>query len=201
MLSGLNFPGSHSSSLSKVSASPWNPAEPAPTSAASQKQEDDTSEIQIIEEEEEEVLVDDFDGQCCRTYPYNHSKIQRFREEKNKKDKEKRKKEEEHKKEQEQKESAKHLANVQSVKIPTSNPEKSLNSTKQNETLTTSAGNKRDAASIFHKKYFWCHLNRDNIYYYRSSTFTKIAPRPKKFINHIFTSGKESLLCYQMKYH
>lgn len=138
--SGLNFPGSHSSSLSKVSASPWNPAEPAPTSAASQKHQDDTSEIQIIEEEEEEVLVDDFDGQCCRTYPYNHSKIQRWREEKNKKDKEKRKKEEEHKKEQEQKESAKHLANVQSVKIPTSNPEKSLNSTKQNETLTTSAG-------------------------------------------------------------
>ena len=32
------------------------------------------------EDEEEEVLVDDFDGQCCRTYPYNHSKIQRWRE-------------------------------------------------------------------------------------------------------------------------
>ena len=147
MLSGLNFPGSHSSSLSKVSASPWNPAEPGPTSVASQKQQDDTSEIQIIEEEEE-VLVDDFDGQCCRTYPYNHSKIQRWREEKNKKDKEKRKREEEHKKEQQQKESAKHLANVQSVKIPTSNPEKSLNSTKQNDTLTTSAGNKRDTVSF-----------------------------------------------------
>ena len=145
MLSGLNFPGSHSSSLSKVSASPWNPAEPGSTSAASQKQ-DDTSEIQIIEEEEEEdVLVDDFDGQCCRTYPYNHSKIQRYREEKNKKEKEKRKREDEQKREQEQKESAKHLANVQSVKIPTTtNQEKSLNSTKPNtDSLTTSAGIKR----------------------------------------------------------
>ena len=142
MLSGLNFGGSHSSSLSKVSGSPWNPAEPGPTSVASQKQEDDTSEIQIIEEEEE-VLVDDFDGQCCRTYPYNHSKIQRWREERNKKEKEKRKRDEEQRKEQEHKDSAKHLASVQSVKIPTPNPEKSLNSTKQNETLTTSAGNKR----------------------------------------------------------
>ena len=28
-----------------------------------------------------EVLVDDFDGQCCRTYPYNHSKIRRWRQE------------------------------------------------------------------------------------------------------------------------
>lgn len=32
----------------------------------------------------EEVLVDDFDGQCCRTYPYNHSRIQRWQREKRK---------------------------------------------------------------------------------------------------------------------
>jgi hypothetical protein len=32
--------------------------------------------------EEEEVLVDDFDGQCCRTYPYNHSRILRWHKEK-----------------------------------------------------------------------------------------------------------------------
>merc|ERR1712106_443998 len=42
--------------------------------------DDDASDIQIIEEEEE-VLVDDFDGHCCRTYPFNHSKIQRWQEE------------------------------------------------------------------------------------------------------------------------
>ena len=28
---------------------------------------------------DEEVLVDDFDGQCCRTYPDNHSKIIKWR--------------------------------------------------------------------------------------------------------------------------
>jgi len=139
--SGLNFPGSHSSSLSKVCASPWKPVESGRTTPLSQKhQQDDSSEIQIIEDEEEEVLVDDFDGQCCRTYPYNHSKIQRWREERNKKEKEKRKKEEEQKKDQEYKESAKHLSNVQNLKIPTSNSEKSPNSSKQTETVTTSAG-------------------------------------------------------------
>ena len=144
MLSGLNFPGSHSSSLSKVCASPWKPVESGRTTPLSQKhQQDDSSEIQIIEDEEEEVLVDDFDGQCCRTYPYNHSKIQRWREERNKKEKEKRKKEEEQKKDQEYKESAKHLSNVQNLKIPTSNSEKSPNSSKQTETVTTSAGTER----------------------------------------------------------
>jgi hypothetical protein len=30
------------------------------------------------EEEEQEVLVEDFDGECCRTYPYNHSRILRY---------------------------------------------------------------------------------------------------------------------------
>ena len=79
------------------------------------------------EDEEEEVLVDDFDGQCCRTYPYNHSKIQRWREGRKEK------------KEKERKEGSKHLAHhVQSVKTPTSNPEKSSN--KQNEPTSTAAG-------------------------------------------------------------
>ena len=32
-------------------------------------------------ESDEEVLVDDFDGQCCRTYPDNHSKIIKWRTE------------------------------------------------------------------------------------------------------------------------
>ena len=30
-------------------------------------------------ESDEEVLVDDFDGQCCRTYPDNHSRILKWR--------------------------------------------------------------------------------------------------------------------------
>jgi hypothetical protein len=30
------------------------------------------------EVEDEEVLVEDFDGECCRTYPYNHSRILRY---------------------------------------------------------------------------------------------------------------------------
>ena len=72
--------------------------------------DDDASEIQIIEEEEE-VLVDDFDGQCCRTYPFNHSKIQRWQEERKRKEKEKQKKEEE---------DVKPLPLVQSVKTTAS---------------------------------------------------------------------------------
>ena len=87
-------------------------------------------EITVIEseDEDEDVLVDDFDGQCCRTYPYNHSKIQRWRENRNKKEKEKREKEQ----------SRKHLANVQ--KPPTSNPENAINPKQQNNPITTAAG-------------------------------------------------------------
>ena len=33
-------------------------------------------------ESDEEVLVDDFDGQCCRTYPDNHSRILKWRAQK-----------------------------------------------------------------------------------------------------------------------
>ena len=67
------------------------------------------------EDEEEEVLVDDFDGQCCRTYPYNHSKIQRWREAR---------------KEKKENNSSKHK--------PTSTPEKAAG--KPNDPITTSAG-------------------------------------------------------------
>ena len=35
------------------------------------------------DDEVEELLVDDFDGQCSRTYPDNHSKIVRWRASKN----------------------------------------------------------------------------------------------------------------------
>ena len=107
------------------------------------KQED--PEIQVIESEEEDeevmvqyfsniflnfklqVLVDDFDGQCCRTYPYNHSKIQRWRESR---------------KERKENVVSKHHHHVQSGKTPTSNPEKSIvnSSGKQNEPTSTPAG-------------------------------------------------------------
>ena len=39
------------------------------------------------EEEVEELLVDDFDGQCSRTYPDNHSKIVKWRASRNEKQK------------------------------------------------------------------------------------------------------------------
>ena len=45
------------------------------------------SNVAKDEEEVEELLVDDFDGQCSRTYPDNHSKITRWRELKAKKGK------------------------------------------------------------------------------------------------------------------
>ena len=133
--SGLSYPGPpHQTNSPKAhhhhpsSSSPWKPTRPS-----SLKQEE--PEIQVIEseDEEEEVLVDDFDGQCCRTYPYNHSKIQRWREGRKEK------------KEKERKENvgSKHLAHhVQSVKTPTSNPEKSIinSGNKQNEPTSTAAG-------------------------------------------------------------
>ena len=86
------------------------------------------------EDEEEEVLVDDFDGQCCRTYPYNHSKIQRWREGRKEK------------KEKERKEGSRHLNHVQSVKTPTSNPEKSIGNSGNKQTEPTSSA----AGELFH---------------------------------------------------
>ena len=35
--------------------------------------------VNLASESDEEVLVDDFDGQCCRTYPENHSRIIKWR--------------------------------------------------------------------------------------------------------------------------
>ena len=35
--------------------------------------------VNLASESDEEVLVDDFDGQCCRTYPDNHSRILKWR--------------------------------------------------------------------------------------------------------------------------
>ena len=89
--------------------------------------DDKNDDIQIIEEEEE-VLVDDFDGQCCRTFPYNHSKIQRWREERRKRGEERRVKEA--KREQDHREITKHLEAVPSSSIETG----------VSEPLTTSAG-------------------------------------------------------------
>ena len=85
---GLSYHGSQPGS------SPWGSSE--------------SDEIQIIEDEDEEdLLVDDFDGQCCRTYPYNHSKILRWAEERKKKEKD----------DMKEVPSTKHLDNL---KIPTS---------------------------------------------------------------------------------
>ena len=74
------------------------------------------------------MLVDDFDGQCCRTYPYNHSKIQRWKEAKEKKEKERKETKNTH-----------HI-NVQNIKTPPSNPENTIISKKQNEPVTTTSG-------------------------------------------------------------
>lgn len=112
-------------SPSKLSHSPWK--QPPLLSSTPSTVEDKNDDIQIIEEEEEEVLVDDFDGQCCRTFPYNHSKIQRWREERRRRDEERRAKEP-------RKEEAKQ------VKVPTSSTETSATSGKPGEPVTTTAG-------------------------------------------------------------
>ena len=121
----MNFlPRSQATSSSKLSHSPWKPS--------SEPVDDKNDDIQIIEEEEE-VLVDDFDGQCCRTYPYNHSKINRWREERKKREEARKLKE------HDRKEISK---NVESVKVPTSTGiEASVGaSSKASETITTTAG-------------------------------------------------------------
>ena len=153
---GLSFSGFQHQSSSKVS--PWK--------AGGLKQEEE--EIQVIESEneEEEVLVDDFDGQCCRTYPYNHSKIQRWKEAREKKEKDK-------------KETKNmHLSNVQNIKTPTSNPEKAIISNKQTEAITTTAG-----------KLFFIHYSmrfafesssESKIMLYFLNKQTKRLPRPKQ---------------------
>ena len=145
LILGLNFPLSHlgpSSKLSQGSPSPWKQpslqSKPSTTTSTSVI-DDKNDDIQIIEEEEE-VLIDDFDGQCCRTYPYNHSKIQRWREERRKKNEERRIKE--HKKDHDHRDTSKHVDNAGVVKVPTTSIESSVSSSKQScDTITTTAGN------------------------------------------------------------
>ena len=108
-------------SHSKPNSSVWKPSE-----------DDANDEIQIIEEDEE-VLVDDFDGQCCRTYPYNHSKIQRWREER-------RRREETKRASQLQKKELELSKHVPIVKTPTTTLESSVVSLKSSETISTTAG-------------------------------------------------------------
>ena len=44
------------------------------------KPPEQAKQVQTVNlESDEEVLVDDFDGQCCRTYPDNHSRILKWR--------------------------------------------------------------------------------------------------------------------------
>ena len=133
LILGLNFlPRSQATSSSKLSHSPWKPSSSEPWKPSSEPVDDKNDDIQIIEEEEE-VLVDDFDGQCCRTYPYNHSKITRWREERKKREEARKLKE------HDRKEISKH---VESVKVPTSaGIEASVGaSSKAAETITTTAG-------------------------------------------------------------
>ena len=79
--------------------------------------------------------MDDFDGQCCRTYPYNHSKIQRWREERRRRGEEKRSKEA-----RREKESSKHLETGQGV-IKEHQVSSSIETgVRPGEPITTSAG-------------------------------------------------------------
>ena len=113
--------------------------QPSPSSKVSEDKNDD---IQIIEEEEE-VLVDDFDGQCCRTYPYNHSKIQRWREERRRRGEEKRAKEsKEARREKEQREMSKqHLDTIPSQAAVKELVSSSIETgVRTGEPITTSAG-------------------------------------------------------------
>ena len=55
-------------------------APPAAVVGAASASDDEVEilEAEDVEAEEAELLVEDFDGQCCRTYPFNHSKILRL---------------------------------------------------------------------------------------------------------------------------
>ena len=93
---------------------------------------------------DEEVLVDDFDGQCCRTYPLNHSRIQRWRETRAQKERDKKKKEDEARAEKEKKdrerEATKRLSAAQNLRVPPIQPEKSAEPGKTSETPGTTTG-------------------------------------------------------------
>ena len=74
--------------------------------------------------------MDDFDGQCCRTFPYNHSRIQRWAEQRRKKESDDIK----------ELPTGRHLENVQNSKIPTSCFDKSGGGPGPGESITTTAG-------------------------------------------------------------
>ena len=74
--------------------------------------------------------MDDFDGQCCRTFPYNHSRIQRWAEQRRKKESDDIK----------ELPTGRHLENVQNSKIPTSCFDKSVSGPGPAESITTTAG-------------------------------------------------------------
>ena len=89
--------------------------------------------------------MDDFDGQCCRTYPYNHSKIQRWREERRRRGEEKRAKEsKEARREKEQREMSKqHLDTIPSQAAVKELVSSSIETgVRTGEPITTSAGKK-----------------------------------------------------------
>ena len=74
--------------------------------------------------------MDDFDGQCCRTFPYNHSRIQRWAEERKKKESDDIK----------ELPAGRHLETVQNTKIPTSCFDKSVSGPGPGDSITTTAG-------------------------------------------------------------
>ena len=78
------FIGFTGPSLKHTDEKPWGSVpDPGHRGGGSQPggvaEDDDEVEILEAEEVEAEVLVEDFDGECCRTYPFNHSKILRYR--------------------------------------------------------------------------------------------------------------------------
>ena len=78
------FP-SHGSILDPLQTTPHTSQIPPPsaTTSLNSAKKIEKPPVQTVNlESDEEVLVDDFDGQCCRTYPDNHSKIIKWRAEK-----------------------------------------------------------------------------------------------------------------------
>ena len=85
--------------------------------------------------------MDDFDGQCCRTFPYNHSRIQRWAEERKKKKKKESDDIRELPPSPASPASSRHLENVQNIKIPTSCFDKSVSGGPvPGDSITTTAG-------------------------------------------------------------
>ena len=85
--------------------------------------------------------MDDFDGQCCRTFPYNHSRIQRWAEERKKKESDDIK----------ELPAGRHLETVQNTKIPTSCFDKSVSGPGPGDSITTTAGQSVSDVSLLHR--------------------------------------------------